>query len=59
LVTVNSTKLPYGTTLFTQPYHHFNIYHGTEAFRWIHATLQRLGSGGSQVGRAALPLTSP
>jgi pimeloyl-ACP methyl ester carboxylesterase len=29
LVTVNSTKLPYGTTLFTQPYHHFNIYHGT------------------------------
>jgi pimeloyl-ACP methyl ester carboxylesterase len=34
-VTVESTFLPYATPLFLEPYNHFNIFTGTNAFRWI------------------------
>jgi pimeloyl-ACP methyl ester carboxylesterase len=34
-VTVESTMLPYATPLFLEPYNHFNIFTGSNAFPWI------------------------
>ncbi len=43
-VTEASTRLPYATTLFVEPFYHLNIFHGSNAFPWIEAELRRTRS---------------
>ncbi|HET7767696.1 MAG TPA: hypothetical protein VFN74_02905 [Chloroflexota bacterium] len=48
LVTVASTVLPSvpcSRVLFVQPYTHFDVHLGRNAIRWIHAVMQRYGTG--------------
>lgn len=48
LVTVESTRLtsvPCSRVLFVQPFTHFDIHLGRNAFPWIRAVMQRFGTG--------------
>ena len=61
LVTVASTVLPSvpcSRVLFVQPYTHFDVHLGRHAFPWIHAVMQRYGTGVGCTDPLAAPAVS-